>query len=101
GMHPRLASVYMCALTEAIASRRLLTPVTDDARAHQATGRSTLDRLEQALTGRTAGLGPSTNDEVEAHYIEVALAVALQPVNLAEVSIEKVMEFRQSHQRER
>ena len=97
GLHPRLASVYMCALTEAIAERRLLRPLTYDRRAHQASGRSTLDRLEQVLTGSPAVVPGLRSDEVEAQFVEVALAAVLQPVNLDELEATQIIDFRHEH----
>lgn len=49
GLHPQLAAMYMCALTEVIADDRQLVPVTDDQRVHRAAGRSSLHALKRLL----------------------------------------------------
>jgi hypothetical protein len=100
GLHPQLAAVYMCALTEVIADDRQLVPITDDPRVHRAAGGSSLHRLEDALTGRRqAPPGPS-GDEIESQYIEIALRSVLKPADLDELPIERVIEFRGTHQAE-
>lgn len=101
GFHPRLASVYMCALTEVIADTRGLVPVTDNEKVHRNARRSTLDRLEQALTGGPqAPPEPSREEEVESQYFEIALKSVLNPVNLDEFSIDRVIDFRGNHKEE-
>ena len=101
GLHPRLATIYMCALTEVIADAGALVPVTDNEKVHRNARRSTLDRLEQALTGRSqAPPEPSREEEVEAQYVEVALKSVLNPVNLDELSIDRIIDFYGNHERE-
>jgi hypothetical protein len=100
GLHPQLAAMYMCALTEVIADDRQLVPVTDDQRVHRAAGRSSLHRLEEALTGRPEAAAKPSADEVESQYVEIALRSVLQPVNLDELPIERVIEFRGTHEPE-
>ena len=97
GLHPRLASVYMCALTEVIADARGLVPVTDDEAVHRVARRSTLHRLEEALTGGPQTPAKPSPEEVESQYVEIALQSVLNPVNLDELPIERVIEFRGTH----
>lgn len=54
GMHPRLASVYMTALTGELARTRGYVACTDDIAAHRAAGALGLDQIDQTLTGRRA-----------------------------------------------
>jgi Family of unknown function (DUF6236) len=100
GLHPRLASVYMITLTWAIADDRQLVPVTDDEAVHRAAGRSTLDRLEKTLRGSPKASRKPSPAEAESQYVEIALRSVLNPVNLDEVSIESVIEFRGTHEAE-
>ena len=101
GLHPRLASVYMCALTEVIADARALVPVTDNETVHRNARRSTLNRLEEALTAEPyARLTRPSPEEVEAQYVEIALKSVLNPVNLEELSIDRVIDFHGNHERE-
>jgi Family of unknown function (DUF6236) len=101
GLHPRLATIYMCALTEVIADAQALVPVTDNEKVHRNARRSTLDRLEQALTGRSqAPTEPSREEEVQGQYVEIALKSVLNPVNLHELSIDRIIDFYGNHERE-
>jgi len=100
GLHPQLAAVYMCALTEVIADDRQLVPVTDDQMVHRAAGRSSLHRLEAALAGRPEAAAKSSADEADSQYVEIALRSVLQPVNLDALPIERVIEFRGTHEPE-
>jgi len=101
GLHPQLASVYMCSLTEEIASQRRLTPITDNRSAYRAAGRSTIDRLEEVLFGNGSSPTLPSADELQSHYVDVTLAAAIRPTELASVSIERIMEFRIDHRSER
>ena len=97
GLHPRLAYVYMCALTEIIADDRQLVPVTDDEKAYRAAGRSTLHRLEEALIGGPTATPKPSSEEVESQYIEIALRSVLTPVDIDALSIERLIDFRGTH----
>jgi hypothetical protein len=47
GLQPKLASIYLATLADAIARHNLVSPVTDDARMHRAVG--ALDQLSTLL----------------------------------------------------
>ena len=102
GLNPQLAAVYMCALTEIIAADRALVPVTDSEKVHRNAKGSTLDRLEQVLAGvqHTPPAEPARPEEVESQYLEIAVRSVLNPLNLAEISVDRIIDFRGSHQRE-
>ena len=100
GLHPNLAIVYMCALTSVIADHRQLVPITHDGTVHRAFGRSALEGIEEALTGGSETPRRSAMWEVESQYIEIALRGALHPVNLDEIRIESIIDFRGTHETE-
>jgi hypothetical protein len=101
GLHPRLASVYMCALAELIADAYALVPVTDNEKVHRNARRSTLNRLEEALTAEPrARPSKPSQEEVEAQYVEIALKSVLNPVNVEELSIDRIIDFRGNHEKE-
>lgn len=100
GLHPYIAGIYMCALTRVIADDRLLVPVTDDEIAHRAFGRSALDRLGETLGGGRGAPREIFPEEIESQYVEIALRGALNPVDLDEIPIEKIIEFRGTHEAE-
>jgi len=101
GFHPQLASVYMCDLAEIIADDRSLVPVTDNGKVHYAATKSTaLIRLERALGGDMQDPPKLDSYEVEAQYIEIALRSVLNPSNLGEIPIERILEFRGTHKKE-
>jgi hypothetical protein len=68
---------------------------------HRYGRRSTLNRLEEVLTAQpsTRPSKPSL-DEVEGQYVEIALKSVLNPVNLRELSLDRVIDFRGSHEKE-
>ncbi|WP_157110792.1 DUF6236 family protein [Nocardia anaemiae] len=95
GMHPELASVYTCALTEQIAAGDRLHPVTDQMLPHSALSGWTMDRLAQALVNEPL----DSTDESHAQQ-DLADAFALLafetvvPAHLDTVPIEKIVEVR-------
>jgi hypothetical protein len=101
GMHPQLASVYLTALTGELARTRGYVACTDDIAAHRAAGALDLDQIDRALSGRKArpGIAP-TVQHVEARYLHIALQAGLRPVNLEQVPVEKLLDFRQQHRSE-
>lgn len=101
GMHPQLASVYLTALTGELARTRGYVACTDDIAAHRAAGALDLDQIDRALSGRRARLGIApTVQHVEARYLHIALQAGLRPVNLEQVSVETLLDFREQHRRE-
>ena len=101
GMHPRLAWVYMTALAEELSSERGLRPLTDDERDHVALSGLTTARLAQALLGDVA-LVNATKSATEIESTLVLLAFqAVIPKDLSQLSVEKVLEFREKYPEER
>ncbi|MCI0439281.1 MAG: DUF6236 family protein [Chloroflexi bacterium] len=101
GMHPRLASVYMSALADEMASHHGLYPVAANPLDHLASNGCTIERLAQALLDDMHIKGESLADnEVEAQMATVALS-AVMPRNIADVSMERIVEFRNKYTHER
>jgi Family of unknown function (DUF6236) len=100
GLHPQLATVYMCTLTNVLADDRQLVPVTDDETVHHAAARFTLDRLDEALTRGLKMPRKPSPEEIESQYFEIAVRSVLNPVNLDSISIDRVLEFRGTHETE-
>lgn len=92
GMHPKLASIYLATLADAIARHNHISPATDDTRMHDAVG--ALDRLAELLvTDRpTATLG-----DPDSAFAHVALNAVITPDRLADVPVGKLIEFRDRH----
>ncbi|MFF3695875.1 DUF6236 family protein [Streptomyces sp. NPDC002221] len=96
GMQPKVASVYLTVLADAIARHNQLCPVTDDPRAHAAAG--TVDRLAQLLSGEHAH--PQQVENPESAYLHLALSAVIRPERLAELPIAKLIAFRQRYSAE-
>lgn len=93
GMRPRMASIYLAVLADAIAQHNQLVPVTDDLRAHSAAG--AIDNLAEMLGGE---LGPRrTLDTGEHAYLHLAVSAVIQPDRLDSVSAPKLIAFRQRY----
>lgn len=95
GMHPELASVYMAALTDAIARRNRVSPATDDPRMHKAVG--ALDRLAGLLSGERPAVAL---DDPDSAFMHVALRAAIKPDRLSGVPVGKLISFRDRHSAE-
>lgn len=91
GMHPQLANVYTCALTERLASIDLLHPVTDQPLPHVALSGWTTDRLAEVLLGESLG-SPKPGDVIDAFVLMSFETVV--PGNLDAVPIDKIIEIR-------
>jgi hypothetical protein len=101
GMHPRLASVYMHALAEHIAEHRGLRPLTDETFDHVALSQLSLERLANALLGDVALVdNKPSSTEVETALVSVAFQ-ALVPTDLKNLSIKKILAFREAYPNER
>lgn len=100
-MHPRLASVYMTALAEALATHRGLYPVTTAALPHLGVVGSTFDRVAQALLGDVE-LDPSASShrEIEAQLAMISLRTLI-PRDMGNVPVSKILELRHQHGSER
>ncbi|KPI18796.1 hypothetical protein OK006_10210 [Actinobacteria bacterium OK006] len=96
GMRPKVASVYLTVLADAVARHNQLSPVTDDPRAHTATG--TLDRLAQLLFGDHTPAQRVENPQ--SAYLHFALNAVIKPERLAHLPISKLIAFRQRYSAE-
>ncbi|MFC4033018.1 DUF6236 family protein [Streptomyces polygonati] len=95
GMHPKVGSVYMAALADAMARSNAMSPVTDEPSMHYAVG--ALDRLASLLHGRSPYL---PIQEAQSAYMHLALAAAIRPQGIAAVPVSRLLEFRRRHSAE-
>lgn len=108
GMHPELASAYVCALTERIVTENRLHPVTNQLLPHTALSDWTLDRLVQVLVDEPLTeaneLRPQetatrrfsirrTEEDLSDAFVFLAFETVV-PANLDTVPVEKVIEAR-------
>ncbi|MGW0885706.1 DUF6236 family protein [Streptomyces sp. NPDC002671] len=96
GMRPKVASVYLTVLADAVARHNQLSPVTDDPRVYAAAG--TLDRLAQLLFGDHAPAQRVENPQ--SAYLHLALNAVIKPERLAQLPISKLIAFRQRYSAE-
>ncbi|MFE1883061.1 DUF6236 family protein [Streptomyces diastatochromogenes] len=97
-MHPALAWVYKCALTEEISKQSQFAPTTDQVAAHTASNGWDSERIAQALLD----VGPSTA-ATSGNLIDTVGLMAVRivvPVNLDEVSPKKIAKLRLRHKAE-
>lgn len=95
GMRPRLASIYLATLADAVASHNDLVPATDDPRMHSAVG--AIGELTGLLFD--AGYDPVREDLAGA-YVHLAIAAVLQPRNPDTIPLDKLIDFRKRHKDE-
>jgi len=101
GMHPRLADVYMMALADQLAGEHGLCPLTDETLDHIAISGLTVERLAQALLPDVNIVENRANmREIEMCAVSVALQSVL-PHNLAQLPVDKILEFREKYPAER
>ncbi|RAO40487.1 hypothetical protein GAR06_06233 [Micromonospora saelicesensis] len=100
GMHPKLASLYMTALAQAIASRRGAHPVTDDALSHVGLGDFQIERLAEALLGEIADPRPRSKYEAEQFMAGLTLRTVV-PANIDGIPAKQLIKFRESYAAER
>ncbi|WP_410630966.1 DUF6236 family protein [Amycolatopsis sp. cmx-4-83] len=108
GMHPELASAYICALTERIATEDRLHPVSNQVLPHAALSGWTLERLVQTLVDeplvdanelhrRNTAMRRfrirRTQDDLLDSFVFLAFETVI-PANLDTVPVEKVIEAR-------
>lgn len=93
GLQPKLASIYLATLADAIARHNLVSPATDDARMHRAVG--ALDRLSALLLNEKHEQ-PALENPTSA-YVHIALNAVLVPDDLANVPVRKLLRFRDRH----
>lgn len=94
-MHPVLASVYTCALTERIATDDRLHPVTDQLLPHSALSGWTIDRLAQTLVERplTDNNDSHHRDDLSDAFVHLAFETVI-PADIERVPVEKIVELR-------
>lgn len=96
GMHPKLGSIYLAVLTDVMASSEMLAPATDDPRMHSALGAA--DRLT-GLLFESETPTPAI-EHAQSAYAHVALRAVIEPDNLAEIPVAKLIRFRETHRAE-
>jgi Family of unknown function (DUF6236) len=103
GMHPKLVSVYMMALAEAMAPQLGAHPLTDGAFDHVAVSGFTMERLAAALLDQpdlaTASPAPATH-EVEEAMATLAFSYVM-PAAPARVPAKEIVNFRKTYAEER
>jgi hypothetical protein len=100
GMHPKLATLYMLALADAMARRRGAHPITDDTLNHLAVGGFTMERLAEALLDDVIQSQTPSDQEVEQLAAGLVLQVAV-PVNLDHIPAGRLIAFRDKYAAER
>ena len=98
GVHRELANVYMCALTEEIASHDNLHPVTDQVLPHAALSGWSVDRLAEVLLGERHA-APARHPDPVSRFVVAAFETVV-PADLEAVPFEKIMEVRDRYRRE-
>ena len=102
GMHPRLAQVYMTALADQLAGERGFCPLTDETVDHVAVGGNSVERLGQLLLGENANLAGGSAGPLEVENLTAFLAIETAlPTKIEELSVEKILEFRERYAAER
>jgi Family of unknown function (DUF6236) len=96
-VHPRLAEAYMAALASEVAFRESYQTVSDGSIEHLAASGLAPERIAQILLELTPGGVPER--EVQTAMAMFALRTVL-PTNLDQVSVDKLMRFRQDHRDE-
>ncbi|MEV0783782.1 DUF6236 family protein [Streptomyces sp. NPDC050423] len=92
-MHPQLATVYMLALAEQIATENCLHPITDQTLPHAAMSGWTFERLAAALLGNLPAEASAARPAPEEAFAFLAFATVI-PADLRNVPIEKILEIR-------
>lgn len=93
GMHPELASVYTCALTERVAAEDRLHPVTDQVLPHTALSGWTLDRLVQTLVERKPVSAGGHRPDLSDAFVFLAFETVV-PAGLHTVPVDEILEVR-------
>ncbi|WP_405652349.1 DUF6236 family protein [Streptomyces sp. NBC_00019] len=92
-MHPQLASVYMLALAEQIATENCLHPITDQTLPHAAMSDWTFERLAAALLDDPPAEASAARPAPEEAFAFLAFATVI-PADLRNVPIEKILGIR-------
>ncbi|MFE5583803.1 DUF6236 family protein [Kitasatospora sp. NPDC056531] len=96
GLHPKLGSIYLAVLADAVARSEFLLPATDDLRVHHAIGAT--DRLTGLLFDQDVRV-PALED-VESAYVSLALRTVIEPASLDQTPVAKLIRFREDHRAE-
>lgn len=99
-MHPTLAEAYVALLAFSMAESNALTAATDDPVAHRAFGDASFGRIQRILDIDRAELykpARPTSDELESCYMQLAIRAAIAPIDLSQLPIERLVEFRREH----
>jgi hypothetical protein len=103
GMHPKLVSVYMMALAEAMAPGLAAYPLTDGAFDHVAVSGFTMERLAAALLGQPELAAPTPANakrEVEEAMASLAFSYVM-PAAPAHVPAKEIVKLRNTYAEER
>jgi hypothetical protein len=100
GMHPRLASLYMMSLAEAMAPNCGAYPLTDEAFDHIAVSGLTMERLAAALLEQPALAHERDEREIEEHMASLALGYVV-PAAPADIPATRIVKFRKDYAEER
>jgi Family of unknown function (DUF6236) len=103
GMHPKLVSVYMMALAEAMAPGLDAHPLTDGTFDHVAVSGFTMERLAAALLEQPELAAPTPDDaerEVEAAMASLAFSYVM-PAAPAHVPATEIVKLREKYAEER
>ena len=106
GMHPKLVSVYMMALAEAMAPQLGAHPLTDGAFDHVAVSGFTMERLAAALLDQPdLAAAPPAAAKHEVNEVEEAMATLafsyVMPAAPADVPAKEIIKFRKTYMEER
>jgi Family of unknown function (DUF6236) len=96
GLHPELAWLYMCALTDKLARRNLLTPTTDQITAHV----ESLSWTDDLFISTLLEHDPAKIAVPQSGHRERIALLALNlvvPNNLEDVPVQKIIKIRQNY----
>ena len=96
GLHPELAWLYMCALTDKLARRNLLSPTTDRIIAHIGSLSWTDDLFVDALLGNDPKSVVAAKVGRREQISLLALSLAI-PNNVEDVPVQKIIKIRQNY----
>jgi len=95
GMHPRLASLYLCALADRLAHRNKLAAVTDQPQVHGALNGWNVDTLARLILGDDAAAeGAMAPDDIAYSFTVLAIETVL-PQGLDHIPFHKVLQLRE------
>lgn len=95
-VHPQLAWVYKCVLTQQIARQNRLQPTTDQVATQSADQEWTADQVAHALLSRLGKPAEQRSQELRERIAFLALRVAV-PANLSDVPAKKIVRLRERY----